>query len=106
MRIGKRMKRALDFLGRPYQIKKIDKERCVYRDLGNGFDVEISGIRRPPAGTVCAFICVWRRRPGLKSIEYVRHPRTLDELKDVLDELVEKYSVANPPTDEVDRDLI
>ena len=30
-------------LGPDYRILYIDLERCIYRDFGNGFDVEISG---------------------------------------------------------------
>ena len=30
-------------LGPEYRILYIDLERCIYRDFGNGFDVEISG---------------------------------------------------------------
>ena len=30
-------------LGPDYRILCIDLERCIYRDFGNGFDVEISG---------------------------------------------------------------
>lgn len=30
-------------LGKDYRIRYIDWERCIYRDFGNGFNVEISG---------------------------------------------------------------
>ena len=30
-------------LGPDYRIRTIDLERCIYRDFGNGFDVEVSG---------------------------------------------------------------
>lgn len=30
-------------LGREYLIKNIDMEKCLYRDFGNGFNVEVSG---------------------------------------------------------------
>lgn len=33
-------------LGDKYHIKIIDFEKCLYRDFGNGFDVEISGCSR------------------------------------------------------------
>lgn len=32
-------------LGSEYQIREIDYERCIYCDFGNGFDVEISGVK-------------------------------------------------------------
>ena len=31
-------------LGSGYRILTIDLERCIYRDFGNGFNVEISGV--------------------------------------------------------------
>ena len=31
-------------LGPEYRIRTIDFERCLYRDFGNGFNVEISGV--------------------------------------------------------------
>lgn len=33
-------------LGDDYHIRHIDLEQCLYRDFGNGFDVEISDIQR------------------------------------------------------------
>ena len=33
-------------LGADYRIYYIDLERCLYRDYGNGFDVEISDVSR------------------------------------------------------------
>jgi len=32
-------------LGKDYCIRTIDMERCIYRDFGNGFNVEVSGMR-------------------------------------------------------------
>lgn len=31
-------------LGPEYSIRSIDYERCIYRDFGNGFNVEVSGV--------------------------------------------------------------
>lgn len=31
-------------LGKDYCIRTIDLERCIYRDFGNGFNVEVSGM--------------------------------------------------------------
>lgn len=33
-------------LGAEYQIRTIDWEKCLYRDFGNGFNVEVSGCSR------------------------------------------------------------
>lgn len=34
-------------LGANYSIRTIDLEKCLYRDFGNGFNVEISGCSAP-----------------------------------------------------------
>lgn len=33
-------------LGAEYRIRTIDWEKCLYRDFGNGFNVEVSGVSR------------------------------------------------------------
>lgn len=38
------MKRLCKELGPDYQIDCIDLARVIYRDLGHGYDVEISGV--------------------------------------------------------------
>lgn len=38
------MKELCKKLGSEYRITDIDLERVVYRDFGNGYDVEISGV--------------------------------------------------------------
>ena len=30
-------------LGKEYRVRYVDWERCIYRDFGNGFNVEVSG---------------------------------------------------------------
>ena len=39
----KELKRSL---GGEYSIRTIDWEKCLYRDFGNGFNVEVSGVSR------------------------------------------------------------
>lgn len=61
--LGKRMKAALEYLRDAYTIKTIDKENCIYIDLGN-YDIEISEIVHPLKGPmgragVCNYVCVW-----------------------------------------------
>jgi hypothetical protein len=90
------LKKALAYLGKDYTTKMIDLELCLYRDLGNGRDIEISGIvhSRNLPKRICNFICVWDH---LQSIEYVRcydrstKLETLEDLKQELDRLVAKY---------------
>lgn len=38
------MKKLCKELGPEYRIVNIDLERVIYRDFGNGYDVEISGV--------------------------------------------------------------
>ncbi|NLT14854.1 MAG: hypothetical protein GXY05_10985 [Clostridiales bacterium] len=38
------MKRLCKELGPEYSITIIDLEQVIYRDLGNGYDIEISGV--------------------------------------------------------------
>ena len=91
MKIAKRMKKALDFLGEPYRVKTIDFEQCLYKDLNNGYDIEVSGVNRQRRGLICTFIQVWDMRGGARTVEKVEGVKTLSELKAVLDLLSEKY---------------
>ena len=106
-KINRALREALSYLGSPYKTKVIDMELCLYRDLGNGRDIEVSGLRSAAQrGRVCNFICVWAW-PGTGNergaLEYVRSHRAgasteesakLDSLMDLkreLDALVAKY---------------
>ncbi len=40
------LKELKQALGDQYQICYIDMEKCLYRDFGNGFNVEVSGVSR------------------------------------------------------------
>jgi len=101
------LREALAYLGADYTAKIIDKELCLYRNLNNGCDIEISGLRvGGQRGKICNFICVWAW-PGINNervaLEYIRNYRaspissesakldTLADLKRELDALVTKY---------------
>lgn len=43
--IRKHLREGLKVLGNTYSIKRIDFEDCLYKDLGNGIDFEISHSR-------------------------------------------------------------
>jgi hypothetical protein len=103
-KIGKRMSRALCVLGPDFTTRTIDGETCIYRDLGNGFDVEVSGISTSNGKRkVCNFVCVWDVRKGkgyaARSTAYIREPATLNDLKVVLDRVVQVYGTEVPPED-------
>ncbi|WP_088186054.1 hypothetical protein [Desulfosporosinus sp. FKA] len=90
-----KMNKALEFLGKPYSTKEIDWETCIYLDMKNGYDIEVSGINHPEKGSYCNYVCVWDVRngknQGAKSVEYVRDIKNLLELKTTLDKLCENY---------------
>ncbi len=46
MKITKKMKTALDFVGQP-KVRMINLENCLCRDLTNGYDIEVSGVNHP-----------------------------------------------------------
>jgi len=90
----KKLKAAIDYLGKQYIIKTIDREECVYRDLHNGFDIEVSGICSRRKSAIC--VCVWDMRQSLGTIvERVCDITTLIELEVILDALYEKYRRGN-----------
>ena len=60
-------------LGENYSIRTIDLEKCLYRDFGNGFNVEISGCSR--ANRKCpATLYLWYgdRAPDCSIVKTVR----------------------------------
>ena len=100
-KINRALREAMSYLGPDYTTKVIDCELCLYRDLGNGRDIEVSGLRsEAQRGRICNFICVWAW-PGTDdergSLEYVRGDddsgrlKNLADLKRELDALVTKY---------------
>ena len=88
-------------LGNLYEIRVIDLENVIYRDLGNGFDFEISGLDNQ-SSTIKAMVYVWQQKP--KEIIEKLPVRSLDELKTVLSAAVNKYLVLEAPiTGNLDR---
>lgn len=91
MYVTKKLRPALDYLGPDYSTEFIDGELCIYRDLGNGFDIEISGFKAKGIRKVCNYICVWQIRPYKTSVEYVYDLPSLAAMKCELDRLVAKW---------------
>lgn len=89
MYIRKKLKAALDYMGAPYCIKTIDLEECLYRDFGNGFDVEVSGLCSRHKNAIAVYL--WQVRGGQQIVERVFGIGSLVELKSVLDGLAERY---------------
>jgi len=97
MRIGKKLKATLDFLGKSYVLKTIDGELCIYRDMKNGFDIEVSGVSKSGKSTGCNFVAVWQTRGGTQIAECIHDVKDLKQLKAVLDKVVEKYGANKLP---------
>ena len=70
-------------LGNKYTLMQIDEDWCLYRDLGNGFDIEINLHGTRSIG-MRATIHVWQVRDKLKIIETIRGIQDIDELRSTL----------------------
>lgn len=81
-------------LGPDYRILYIDLERCIYRDFGNGFDVEISGTHTT-SNRKTATVYLWyvpekitvKRVSGVKQSDI---GKVVDELYQFSHELLRK----------------
>ena len=70
-------------LGHKYTLMPIDEVWCLYRDLGNGYDVEINmGKTRKYALNVTVY--VWQVRDELKIIEKIQGINGIEDLKGIL----------------------
>lgn len=79
-------------LEKPYTIRVMDFEQVVYRDFGNGYDVEISGLNNNRK-KMDVNIYVWQYAPSLRTVEKFWHISSFDELADTLTKIETKYSV-------------
>ena len=84
------IKQASAFLGEPYEIKVIDMENVIYRDLGEGHDIEVSGLDNNHK-SMDAIVYVWRKTPGAEIIEIYEGVHSLLDLKDLLGFISLKY---------------
>lgn len=93
-------------LGPAYSVKIIDRERCVYRDLGNRVDFEVSGLGRKR--NMDCYLFIWGPREDGESwgiIEQVPHIKSLEQLRTVLEEKANWYLKRYPRSrDERKRD--
>ena len=81
-------------LGPEYRILYIDLERCIYRDFGNGFDVEISGTHTTSERKT-ATIYLWYvpEKMTVKRVSDVKQSeigKVVDELYQFSQELLRK----------------
>ena len=91
MKISNKIKDALTRLGPDYQIVKIDGEVCLYRDLHNGFDIEVSGMNISGRKKYAGFVTVWQQHP-LQTVECIDDVGTQQDLEKTLIKISEKYT--------------
>ena len=65
-RVKHRLEEKCKELGEQYSVTTIDFEQVVYRDFGNGYDLEISGLWRGRKAK--AYIYLWRNKREIVSI--------------------------------------
>jgi hypothetical protein len=70
-------------LGPDYRIRTIDLERCIYRDFGNGFDVEVSGTHTTSERKTATIYLWYNARTIAKIVSDVKR----DDICKVVDEL-------------------
>ena len=78
-------------LGPEWKLQMIDVEICVCRNLGNGYDIEISGVGSTRNEVM---IYVWDISEGLNLgavIVHIEHDVPRKSIKAVCEELVERY---------------
>lgn len=86
--MGKKFNETLRFLGPEYSVKTVDKEPCIYLKLDK-YDFEISGLNSK--ASYKAIIYVWNTDNRLDRQDML-YAYSKEELKDILDRLITKYS--------------
>ena len=83
------IKKVVDTLGEQYTLMCIDEDWCLYRDLGNGYDIEVnlSGTKKL---TLNATVYVWQVRDQLMVIETIEGISNIEELRRILRRVVNK----------------
>lgn len=87
---GKKIKEICAKLGEGYSVRVIDLENVIYRDLGNGYDFEISGLDNHKQ-SFQATLFIWQTRPDQHIIEQISDISSFENLVTELDKAVHKY---------------
>ena len=80
---------VVDVLGKQYTLLQIDDSWCIYRDFGNGYDVEIN-MEKTRKNTLNATVYVWHIKDKLKVIERIDDIKEIEDLKGILVGVVNK----------------
>ena len=86
---SRQMQMIVDALGEKYSLVYIDLKWCIYRDLFNGFDIEVAN-HRVKGKPINLTIYVWQVRDHLKVIETIEGISSIEELQKVLRRVVNK----------------
>ena len=78
-----------EILGKQYTLLFIDDSWCLYRDLGNGYDVEIN-MSKTRKYALNVTVYVWQVRDELKIIEKIQGINGIEDLKGILAGVVNK----------------
>lgn len=94
-------------MGKEYQIRVIDLEKCLYRDFGNGFNVEVSGVSRANRkGPATLYLWFGDTSPGCIIVKTVHDVgRSAAEIGKAMEELLE-YSNSLIASGYTDRDSL
>lgn len=86
---GKKIRDICQALGADYSLKVFDLENVIYRDLGNGYDFEVSNLDNRKQ-SIDARIYIWDNRKN-QVVETIRDIHSVEDLRTALDRSVEKY---------------
>lgn len=86
---SRQMQMIVDALGEKYSLVYIDLKWCIYRDLSNGFDIEIAN-HRVKGKPINLTIYVWQVRDQLKVIETIGDITSVEDLRRILRGVVSK----------------
>ncbi len=92
--ITKKLKDICAELGKKYSIKMIDLEQIIYRKFNDNYDMEISGLNNNRK-KFKANIYVWDIDHKFLIVETLEGISSLDELKEKLAYIVNKYGNIN-----------
>ena len=80
---SRQMQMIVDALGEKYSLVYIDLKWCIYRDLLNGFDIEIAN-HRVKGKPINLTVYVWQVRDQLKVIETIEGITSIEDLRRIL----------------------
>ncbi len=77
-------------MGEPYCIRAIDFENVIYRDLGNGYDFEISRLDNRKQSFE-ATLYIWQTKPEQRIVEQINCISSFEKLVSELEKATKKY---------------